>query len=463
MRLSQVWLLTCIALQVIVFSAASAPRKLLQGSDVFPWFTGMPQNSMPDRSDTDSDSSAFAPSGSRNGNNGTATDEGDTSPPECPTISLKLNSIEVYDSIINQPDRNIVVVCYNRKGRAFAPVIFSTTSDVVRSFSGARYRPSESVAQIGCGDSVSCTVGFSEADSDSTFTTIAEGGCWFDYRHFTQLSYQEPMSAWTCTKPPVRYTLECAECTDPNFPWDDALALAGPPLPDGDGLSENPALNSIMVIISVSIVAGAVILVVTALLLRGRRRSIEENVRMTELIMSRGRDQANSQRRRRSSFKPPAVFVVGKPIDGPPPPGYTGPIVVVHCGDDEEEEEYYYDEAEESMSKGKVVEQEQKEGDCEIVGHVASGSRTSSSGGGSENGNNSMSSYKEGRIVRWPQIAIARPEEVYSEQGEQALNESEVAVDSSGDLDLATLNSEETVTVQSHTTEAAQRNTGRNP
>jgi hypothetical protein len=426
----------------------------------------MPQNSRPDKSAPDSDSSALAPSGSPNGNNVNAADESDPSPPQCPTISLKLNSIEVYDSIINRPDRNIVVVCYNKKGRDFAPVVFNTTSDVVRSISGARYRPSESVAQIGCGESVSCTVGYNQDGSDGINTAIAEGGCWFDYRHFTQLSYQEPMSAWTCTKPPVRYTLECEECTDPNFPWEDALALAGPPLADGDGLSENPTLNSVMVIISVSIVAGAVILVVTALLLRGRRRSVEENVRMAELVMDRSRDHANSQRRRRSSsFKPPAVFVVGKPIDGPPPPGYIGPIVVVHCGDDEEEEGLNLcDDSEEFMSKGTVREEHCGEIQC----HVTSGSRTSGSGNGSEDGtNNSMSIYKEKGMLRWPQIAIARPEVVVAKEEEEAAQtvtpDRGVVSGSSDELETANLSNGERVTVPNSTAEAAQRNTRRRP
>jgi len=423
-----------------------------------PWFSSVPGfRNRPEQSTIDSESSVFAPSGSQSDNNVTATD---ASPPQCPEISLKLNSIEVYHRIITQVDKNLVVVCYNKNGGAFPPVIFNTTSDVVRSISGARYRPSESVARIGCGESVSCTIGYSDPGSDA-ITAIAEGGCWFDYRHFTQLSYQEPMSAWTCTNSPVRYTLECVECTEPDFPWEDALALAGPPLPDGDGLNENPTLNSVMVIISVSIVAGAVILVVTALLLRGRRRSAEENARMTELVMARGREQANSRRRRSSSFKPPAVFVVGKPIDGPPPPGYDGPIVVLHCADDEEEEEYFYDGSDELMSKGKAVEDQ----DGEIDGSMTSGSRTSANG--SEDGNTSTnSSCKEGGIVRWPQIAIARPEVVEEEEEEveeQTGNESGVASGSSSELDNATLSSRETVNVASLSTEAAQRNSRRNP
>jgi hypothetical protein len=375
---------------------------------VFPWFTGS-TNSRPANSGTSNQAASSPPApapGPSSGNS--SSGNGTSAAPTCPKISLKLNSIEIYDNIINDPDRSIVVVCYNKEGSAFAPVIFNTTSDVVRSISGARYRPSEPVAQIACGESISCTVGYSEPGSDDVITSIAEGGCWFDYRHFTQLSYQEPMSAWTCTKPPVRYTLECLECSDQDFPWEDALALAGPPLSDGDGLGENPTLNSVMVIISVSIVAGAVILVVTALLIRGRRRSIEENVRVTELIMARGRDHAQSQRRRRSSFKPPAVFVVGKPIDGPPPPGYTGPIVVLHCGDEgeEEEEEYYY-----NKDREKVVE----EVEDEEVG--ASGSRSSDDGEKNNNKNNTSHLHREKGVVRWPQIAIARPEVAVSEEG----------------------------------------------
>jgi hypothetical protein len=137
------------------------------------------------------------------------------------------------------------------------------------------------------------------------------------------------------------------------------------------------------------------------------------------------------------------VFVVGKPIDGPLPPGYTGPIVVVHCGDDEEEEEYYYDQ-DELLNKAEIVAAaDGASGD----GVGASGSRSSGSSNGSE------SNYKEregGGLLRWPQIAIALPEvmeteePVREEQITTGSEETEVvgSLSSSGELD-ATLSREE--------------------
>lgn len=238
----------------------------------------------------------------------------------------------------------ISVQCRSKDGINFPSVVFGTFTDVVRSSAGARYRPGEAVAEIGCGETISCSVGYSDSPAgtpDQTFVLLADDGCWFDYRHFTQLSYQEPLSAWTCTKPPVRYTLECLECSDPNFPWEQALALAGPPLTDSpSGVGGSPTLNSVMVIISVSVVAGAVVLFITALLLRTRRRNREETMRMTEL-MARARSDGMDRHshRRRRSLKPPAVFVVGDPSDDPLPEGYSGPIVVLHCGEGENEEQ----------------------------------------------------------------------------------------------------------------------------
>ena len=296
------------------------------------------------------------------------------SPSGCPRITLILNSIEVYDDVIDRDESTISVQCRNKDGVIFPSIEFGTNTDIVRSAAGARYRPAEPIGEIGCGESVSCSVAYTDSPpntTDATFVLLAEDGCWFDYRHFTQLSYQEPLSAWTCTKPPVRYTLECLECSDPNFPWDQALALSGPPLSDTQsGATASPTLNSVMVIISVSVVAGAVILVITALLMRTRRRNVEDTMRMTEL-MARARSEGMDRHRLRPSLKPPAVFVVGDPSDLPPPEGYNGPIVVLHCGEGEEEE----------IQEGDVVDHDERQGN--IANH--------------EN-------------LRWPQIAIARPE-----------------------------------------------------
>lgn len=385
LKLSFVWLLACLGSQLVACNAANQPRKLLQydNSAVYPLFNKPSTSPNAAAGDATTSALALGEGMSVPAPAPMSAAMGPAPPATCPRISLILNSIEIYDEVINRDDSRISVQCRNKDGVNFPSVVFATTTDVVRSSAGARYRPGEKVADIGCGETISCSVSYSDSPPGSTdpaFVLLADDGCWFDYRHFTQLSYQEPLSAWTCTKPPVRYTLECKECSDPAFPWEQALALAGPPLTDSQaGTAGSPTLNSVMVIISVSVVAGAVVLVITALLLRTRRRNIEETIRMTEL-MARARSDGMDRHshRRRRSLKPPAVFVVGDPSDDPPPEGYSGPIVVLHCGEGEEEEE--------------------------------------------------LDSNEQSEILRWPQIAIARPDVVAerresSPEAAQAVNQ----------------------------------------
>jgi hypothetical protein len=144
-----------------------------------------------------------------------------------------------------------------------------------------------------------------------------------------QLAYREPLAAWTCNKPPVRYTLECIECGSPTFDWDAALAGAGPPLEEGGGGGVGP-FSSVMVIVAVSVVSLAVVAAALALVARGRRRAALADARVTELI--RRVETERGRRAARPAHKPPAMFEVGAPAGGPAAAGYAGPIVVLHCG-----------------------------------------------------------------------------------------------------------------------------------
>lgn len=187
------------------------------------------------------------------------------------------------------------------------------------------------------------------------------------------MSYKEPLSAWTCSKPPVQYTLACVECADPSFPWDLAVALAGPPLTDSS-TSVGSSFNTMMVIISVSVVSVAVVLAVAGVLLRSRRRARALDSRMSELTRMGQAAAAERMRLRngRGAFKPPELFVVGEPVDMPPS-GYTGPIVVLHCGEGEE------------PGEGELK-------DGEAAASYGSGEGETGAG-----------------MLRWPHIAIARP------------------------------------------------------
>jgi len=117
----------------------------------------------------------------------------------CPTISLLLNSIEVYDPVVKDPYGGIRVQCYTRNGTEFPAVSFPTTSETAEGPTGARYTPGKSVAEITCGEAVSCRVSTSTTAPPS-WDTIADGACWFDFRHFTQRksSFNKSLSRSLC-------------------------------------------------------------------------------------------------------------------------------------------------------------------------------------------------------------------------------------------------------------------------
>jgi len=143
---------------------------------------------------------------------------------------------------------------------------------------------------------------------------------------------------------------------------------------EAEASGTSTSINTMMVIVSVSVVSVAVVLAVAAVLVRNRRRLAAVDRSTTELVDRHSRNSS-----RPSSFKPPDLFVVGEPTDTAPPPGYSGPIVVLHCGEGE-------DDADElkccnSLKPGEVcVEEELDESGGEL------------------------------QILRWPCIAIARPE-----------------------------------------------------
>jgi hypothetical protein len=288
----------------------------------------------------------------------------------CPTITLRLNSIEIYDASVTDPQAVFSVQCYTRDGYVFRPVQFSSQSATARGETGARYVPEGAVAQLSCGGEVSCSVGTAGAMS-TAWEVLADGGCWFDYRHFVQrtkekeknsvfdcvccvlsshtsrpthpnpprraVSFQEPGSAWICSKLPVRYTLDCVECQQPSFPWQAAAELAGPELADPSISPPAPAstINSTVVIIAVAFASLVVVAFAVGVIVHGRRRAAAEDERSMELVAQAQAAAAAAGGRRRSGsrpHKPAAMFMVGPPREGPLPPQYHGPIVVVQPG-----------------------------------------------------------------------------------------------------------------------------------
>jgi len=175
----------------------------------------------------------------------------------------------------------------------------------------------------------------------------------------------------------VRYTLSCVECDQHDFPWDAAVELAGPPLSaaaaagtDGGGVA-TASFNSVIVFICVAVASVVLVLLAVGMTVRGRRRNAAENQRITEMMQRSAAEGVRQQRSGRRSHKPPAMFEMGEPREGPLPPRYRGPIVVLQPA------------------------------------LLHSGAADGESSGDDEAG----SGGHGGKAARfWPQVAIARPE-----------------------------------------------------
>lgn len=119
------------------------------------------------------------------------------------------------------------------------------------------------------------------------------------------------------------------------------MALAGPPLSPSDGGNAH-SLNSIMIILAVSIVSVALILIITTMIVRYRRRAAALRSQHTAEL-AQIRMFTASQNRRGENHKPPQLYEIGNPTDELPPEEYKGPIVVLHCGEGEQDEEGFSD------------------------------------------------------------------------------------------------------------------------
>eukprot|EP00890_Picochlorum_soloecismus_P005315 jgi/Picsp_1/5785/NSC_03144-R1_---NA--- len=248
----------------------------------------------------------------------------------CPSINLNLAMVDVFHQSRNNPQVVYQVQCQNSNGQTYRPSEFLSTTDVVSRSYASKYTPGEIVAELNCGERVSCSVKYIErgvSGEELRAGMLTSGDlCQFDYRHFVQLSYREPGTVWTCSGGEIRYALQCVECEDPNFPWDLAMESSGPPLTSEDSSSFGQ-FNSVMVIVSVSVVAVAVLLSIVAILIRSRRRANAIDQRVSELI-------DYNRNNRSDSFKPPDLYVVGSTEPSPPSTQYSGPIVVFNCYDD---------------------------------------------------------------------------------------------------------------------------------
>lgn len=135
-----------------------------------------------------------------------------------------------------------------------------------------------------------------------------------------------------------------------------------------------------MVVFAVSIVVLGIMLVTATVIMRRRRQRAAAEARRAAVELA---GQGNGpEGRGRNAHKPPDLYVVGDPVsDQRLPEGYQGPIVVLHCGEVEESAE-------------------------DRVG------RTAAAGESTAN-----------VVGRYPQIALARPEEILEPSETEPENE----------------------------------------
>ena len=190
----------------------------------------------------------------------------------------------------------------------------------------------------------------------------------------------------------MRYALQCTTCAQPNFPWDWALATSGPPLESTQTDPSVGAFNSVMVIVSVSVVSVAVLASIAAVVIRSRRRDVAD-AHLRDTVSQGG----NRNRNRNEDFKPPELFVVDYMGSNPPSKEYDGPIVVLNCVEEDDMKEAQEGEHDD---EGYLVFPEIAIAERENASAVSLASRSSSSASSSASRSSSSSSRSSSSASR---------------------------------------------------------------
>lgn len=322
--------------------------------------------------------------------------------------------IEIYSIVVWDSDNIIGVQC-SSDDKVFPAITFRTSDATERGSNGARYRPNAPIGQITCGETLTCRIGSIDGDNPTSWRILADEGCTFDFRHFTQLSYEEPQSAWTCSKPPVRYTVDCVECSSPDFPWERALEGAGPPL-DEEQSSGGTTVNSMLIIIGVGVVCLGIVLAILAVVIRSRRIAAAD-ARMAELVRrSRANqdDVAQGDSSTSSSFKPAEFYEIGEAKTESPPANYKGPVVVINAGQ--------YDVDKSSISRDRNGIFSEEHGDANTLDRENQECSSSSSTrleplSNSSSSEQILSSICSSIAIAKPEVSVSKTvEEVHSEE-----------------------------------------------
>lgn len=257
---------------------------------------------------------------------------------ECPLITLELRFLQVSSRLITSSDPRIVVQCATLQGDAFDPMeVQLSAADEVSLFKQTAtfstiFLP---VAQIGCDEEVSCAIEVQAQVygmmnlADRIFNVNTRSDCWFKYENFvgtSQNKTQDPV--WVCQEHggSNQYALGCAECSG-RIP-------DGQPSPVMDRSSwstssEGQALSPTLIIVAGAICSLALLLVVTAIVMRWRRGT--RNTDPALELMARAGDRSSPP------FKPPDWYEAG--LEGGQTPDYPGelktPVVIINPGEDE--------------------------------------------------------------------------------------------------------------------------------
>jgi hypothetical protein len=237
-----------------------------------------------------------------------------TDEPSCPPRTLELREITVISRLVSLRGARVLIQCATKDTAFGARQLPLQSVDVDTLFYNMARVPDISlpVAQITCGESVSCVVDVQARSSqlfggyygmpDRIFGINSDGDCWFDYESFNSPASKEGTNSTTSNtgnqakekentnstnaldstskRAPVwycelrnrgSYALGCAECEGRPAPSDPVLAGTPWSLQNSSSSTTQDTLSPTLIIIAGVVCCLAVVLVSTALFMKWRR------------------------------------------------------------------------------------------------------------------------------------------------------------------------------------------------
>lgn len=272
-----------------------------------------------------------------------------TDEPSCPPRTLELREITVISRLVPLRGSRILIQCATKDTAFSARQLPLQSVDVDTLFYNMARVPDLSlpVAQISCGQSVSCVVDVQARSNqlfggyygmpDRIFDINSDSDCWFDYESFNSPANKEgtrttsPITTGnnnqtkekentsnttdaldsTSGRPPVwycelrnrgSYALGCAECEGKAAPSDSILAGTPWSLQDSSSSTQD-TLSPTLIIIAGVVCCLAVVLVSSALFMKWRRYR-QGGRRVVELMDRATANGGGGGRPTRPAFKP---------------------------------------------------------------------------------------------------------------------------------------------------------------